>query len=117
MQSTTHLFFYMAKPVLVFQATDKGKNWHLKMRFGKRYLTSYGYANYSVGNKEKKLSRTFVRTVSTNRAGGCSSPNGGVRGQSSLQKIFRLCVALDRLKVGLNGNMFFCFFPEYIMCC
>ena len=56
------------------------------MRFGKRYLTSYGYANYSVGNKEKKLSRTFARTVSTNRAGGGAHPPMGVLGDRAPSK-------------------------------
>ena len=50
----------------------------------------------SVANKKIKLGRTFSSAVSTNKAGD--------------RKFYRLCVALDWFKIGLNDNIFFAFF-------
>ena len=68
----------------------------------------------SVANKEIKLGRTFASAASTNKAGG-TPPSESVRRQSPLRKFFRLCVALDWLKIGLNDNILLFFLNIY--CC
>ena len=71
----------------------------------------------SVANKEIKLGWTFLSAERNNRARGGDAPSsGGVRERSPFLKKFRLCVALDWLKIGLNDNIF-CLFPEYMVCC
>ena len=65
----------------------------------------------SVGNKEIKIGWTFAIAASTNRAGECS-PSAGVLGGSPLRIFFRLCLAVDWLKIGLNDNILLFFFLD-----
>ena len=62
----------------------------------------------SIANKEKNLVGHLWAQRAQSELGGAPSI-GGIREWSPLLILFRLCVGLEWLKIGLNGNVFWFF--------